>query len=210
MSGGGENSGTDHPLERLIFFSDAVFAIAITLLVIEIHVPTPEDAAAMHGYGNALYHLLPSFAAFVLSFAVIARFWMGHHAAFSQCGRFDKKLLWPNILLLMAIAFMPFATAFLARNLGNVVPAMFYNATLLVTAVFSARLISIATTPDMLRDGADRHEVATYPTRGWAVAIAAALSLALAPFAPGFSQLPLGAIPLFRRLLAKVWGVSLR
>jgi uncharacterized membrane protein len=207
MSDGGQ---TDHPLERLIFFSDAVFAIAITLLVIEIHVPTPEDAAAMGGYGEALYHLLPSFAAFVLSFAVIARFWMGHHAAFSQCGRFDKKLLWPNTLLLMAIAFMPFATAFLARNLGQVASAVFYNATLLVTAVLSATLIGIVTAPDMRREGADVHEIATYPTRGWAVAIAAALSLALGPFAPVYSQVPLASIPLLRKLLARLWGVSLR
>ena len=208
MSAGGD--ATDHPLERLVFFSDAVFAIAITLLVIEIHVPSPADAAAQGGYGNALYHLVPSFAAFVLSFAVIARFWMGHHAAFSQCGRFDKRLLWPNTLLLMAVAFMPFATAFLARNLGNVAPAVFYNATLLVTAIFSARLISIATAPDMRRDGADLHEIATYPTRGWAVALAAALSLAVAPFAPVFSQVPLAAIPLIRRVLARIWHVSPR
>jgi uncharacterized membrane protein len=207
MSDGGN---TDHPLERLIFFSDAVFAIAITLLVIEIHVPTPADAVADGGYANALYLLSPSFAAFVLSFAVIARFWMGHHAAFSQCGRFDRKLLWPNTLLLMAIAFMPFATAFLARNLGNVAPAIFYNATLLVTAILSARLIGIVTAPDMRRTDADLHEIATYPTRGWAVAIAAALSLALAPFAPAFSQAPLAAIPLIRRLLAKYWNVSPR
>lgn len=201
---------TDHPLERLIFFSDAVFAIAITLLVIEIHVPTPEDAAAAGGYGPVLIHLLPSFAAFILSFAVIARFWMGHHAAFSQCGRFDKRLLWPNTLLLMAIAFMPFATAFLARNLGQIASAVFYNATLLVTAILSAVLIGIATAPDMRRADADRHEIATFPTRGWAVVIAAALSLVLAPFAPAFSQIPLAAIPLLRRLLARVWHVSLR
>jgi uncharacterized membrane protein len=201
---------TDHPLERLIFFSDAVFAIAITLLVIEIHVPTPGDAAAAGGYGPVLVHLLPSFAAFILSFAVIARFWMGHHAAFSQCGRFDKRLLWPNTLLLMAIAFMPFATAFLARNLGQVASAVFYNATLLVTAILSAVLIGIATAPDMHRTDADRHEIATFPTRGWAVVIAAALSLALAPFAPAFSQIPLAAIPLLRRLLARVWHVSPR
>ena len=208
MDGGGHQ--TDHPLERLIFFSDAVFAIAITLLVIEIHVPTPADAAAAGGYGAALLHLLPSFAAFVLSFIVIARFWMQHHAAFSQCGRYDKALLWPNTLLLMVIAFMPFATAFLARNLGEVAPAILYNATLLATGALSTWLISLATSPALLRTGADAHEVAMLPTRGWAVTIAAMLSLALAPFAAAYSQLPLATIPLWRRMLAKRWDVSLR
>ena len=208
MREGGQQ--TDHPLERLIFFSDAVFAIAITLLVIEIHVPTREAAAVAGGYGPALLHLGPSFFGFGVSFLVIARFWMGHHAAFSQCGHFDSRLLWPNTLLLMAIAFMPFATAFMAQNLGTLVPTLFYNGVLLVTAILSTNVIRIVTQPGMLRADADQAVVARFPTMGWAVALGAATALALTPLAPQFSQIGLLTIPLWRLLLQSIWHVSPR
>jgi uncharacterized membrane protein len=94
---------------RLEAFSDGVFAIAITLLVLEIKVPPPGTAL-----GAELLHLWPSYLAYVVSFLVIGAIWLNHHAMFQHIVRVDGMLLLFNILHLMPIAFLPFPTAVLA------------------------------------------------------------------------------------------------
>ena len=140
-----EDTSGDLSLDRLVFFSDAVFAIAITLLVLEIRIPHLGRGQPNVAYWQALLDLVPSFFAFALSFLVIGRFWMGHHERYAALDRFDARLLWPNTLYLMAIAFMPFSTAFLGANLGNFVPALVYNVTMVVLgllAMWVARRVS--------------------------------------------------------------------
>jgi uncharacterized membrane protein len=193
----------DHLLERLVFFSDAVFAIAITLLVIEIHVPELPHDRPVAEYWEALAHLLPSFAGFCLSFLVIARFWMTHHAAFAHAPQFEPRLMWPNIQLLMAVAFMPFATAFLTKNLGEVVPTLVYNATLVAASALSIRLVRIATS---LGDGSawsNPAELTFLRTRGLAILVASVLALLLGLWVPIISQLALATVPLWLRLLRR-------
>jgi uncharacterized membrane protein len=195
----------DHPLERLIFFSDAVFAIAITLLVIEIHVPDLTGDAE-HAL-EELRHLLPSFFGFALSFLVIGRFWIGHHNAMSHVAAYSPRLLWPNLFLLMAIAFMPFATAFMAQNIGQLVPTVFYNLTLLVTALLSWRLVTLSTS--MWGANADADQILLMRTRGKGVVLGACSALLLSWATPIFSQMALATIPLWQMLLARrARGVS--
>jgi len=95
---------------RLEAFSDGVFAIAITLLVLEIKVPTGEALAL------GLLHLWPSYLAYAISFIVIGAIWINHHAMFDWIVRADQKLLLLNTLHLMFIAFLPFPTAVLPRR----------------------------------------------------------------------------------------------
>jgi uncharacterized membrane protein len=94
---------------RLEAFSDGVFAIAITLLVLEIKVPTGDSLAL------GLLHLWPSYLAYVISFIVIGAIGINHHAMFKWIVRVDQKLLLLNTLHLMFIAFLPFPTAVLAE-----------------------------------------------------------------------------------------------
>ncbi|MCU0729112.1 MAG: TMEM175 family protein [Sphingopyxis sp.] len=201
----GKHSGgapTDHPLERLVFFSDAVFAIAITLLIIEIEVPALErgsNAVAWHEFLG----LWPSFFAFVLSFLVIGRFWIGHHTAFSQIDHYDGRLAWPNLLLLMAIAFMPFSTAFLAKNLGQFVPTLVYNLTLLVTAMLSRWVIGLATAPPLVRGDHDPAVPRLLRARGEGTMLGAATAVAFTFVTPIFSQIALITIPLWQHLLIR-------
>ena len=196
-----KKDGTDHPLERLVFFSDAVFAIAITLLVIEIEIPHLDGNTATAW--TALWHLAPSFFGFVLSFLVIGRFWIGHHNAFTMIDHYDGRLAWPNMLLLMLIALMPFATAFMSANLGQLVPTLFYNLVLLATACLSRWVIGIGTSPDLLRAGADPAVIALLRARGMGVVLGALTAVAVTFVSPQFSQIALATIPLWQRLLNK-------
>ena len=110
-------------LERLTFFSDAVFAIAITLLIIEVHVPhvgAIDDAS----YWQALGELRGSLLGFMLSFLVIGLLWMAHHRVFGLLHDYSPKIMWPNLLLLMTVAFMPFATALMSSNPRARVPEL--------------------------------------------------------------------------------------
>jgi len=195
---------SDHALERLVFFSDAVFAIAITLLVIEIHVPHLEPGESDRAFLIALVELIPNFVGYAVSFGVIAAFWAGHHRAFCLAGRFDGRVVFWNFLLLAAIAFMPFVTAFMSAHPGVRVPALVYWGWLLLTALINLRVNAMATGPRMLGDGVAAEEAAAVPRRSRSVALAAATALVVAMFAPIFSPLGMATVPLWRRLLDRM------
>jgi TMEM175 potassium channel family protein len=121
---------------RLEAFSDGVFAIAITLLVLEITVPHVTD----EGLASALGDEWASFFGFGLSFITIGIMWINHHALFRDVERVDHVLLVLNLLLLLGISFVPFATAVLAENLNEsdprLVATLLYAGTFTTTAVF--------------------------------------------------------------------------
>ncbi|GAA3618896.1 TMEM175 family protein [Microlunatus ginsengisoli] len=98
--------------ERIAFFSDAVFAIAMTLLVLELHVPEVEG----DGLGTALIALVPSYLAFLLSFAVLGTAWLAHHRKLAVIERFDPMLPRLNLLVLLMVASLPLPTALIARS----------------------------------------------------------------------------------------------
>ena len=100
---------------RLEAFSDGVFAIAITLLVLELHVPDVERGRLWHG----LVDEWPQFAAYLSSFFVIGIMWVNHHSMFKQIRRTDRKLLFLNLLLLLWTALLPFPTGLISRHLGD-------------------------------------------------------------------------------------------
>jgi TMEM175 potassium channel family protein len=112
-------------LDRLIFFSDAVFAIAITVLVLDIHLPAGGDTADNRQLLLMLTGLWPKYFAYILSFWVIGLYWISHHRKFLIIKRFDNRLLRLNLLLLMVIAFIPFPTAVMSEN-GNRTATIFY------------------------------------------------------------------------------------
>ncbi len=130
-------------LERLTFFSDAVFAIAMTLLVIEVRLPELH-AVTDRSLAQALVDLLPNYIGFVISFLVIGRFWMGHHRLMAMIDAADPALVRANLLLLMAIAFMPFPTAVLSDYSLLRVAIGFYTAYLMVVGIANVRVIRVA------------------------------------------------------------------
>jgi uncharacterized membrane protein len=98
---------------RLEAFSDGVFAVAITLLVLEINVPGGEDL--WHDLGQEW----PSFAAFFVSFWVIGIIWVNHHGVFDHLKSATRGVLYLNLLVLMTVVFIPFSTALLAEHLKS-------------------------------------------------------------------------------------------
>lgn len=123
-------------LERFVFFSDAVFAIAITLLALEIRLPESEAFLSNDRLLQALLSLWPKYLSFVLSFVVVGLFWMTHHRKYRFIRRYDGVLLWLNLLLMMCIAFLPFPTAVLSEY-GNRTATIFYALTISVTGLVS-------------------------------------------------------------------------
>jgi uncharacterized membrane protein len=120
---------------RVEAFSDGVFAIAITLLVLNLKVPS---GSAGH-LGEALAAQWPTYAAFLLSFAFIGIMWVNHHRLFNHIRRSDNGLLFLNLLLLLGITVVPFPTALLAAHYGTAnrtVAAAVFNGTYVVLAVF--------------------------------------------------------------------------
>lgn len=188
----------DHSLERMVFFSDAVFAIAITLLIIEVHPPHLPSGSPWQAYVDALSQLLPNFIGFFVSFFVIGAFWAGHHRAFGLAGGYSERLIGPNLALLCAIVFLPFSTAFMSANAGKVVPSVFYAVTLIVSGLLSLRVTRLATMPGVVREDVPRIEIAIARNRGIGVVLGALLSLGIAFIDARFSQAGLLTIPLFQ------------
>jgi uncharacterized membrane protein len=142
---------------RVEAFSDGVFAIAITLLILTIEPPNSGEQL-----GHELLRLWPSYLAYAVSFLTIGIMWVNHHTLFRHFERVDRPLLLLNILLLMLIAFVPFPTrvaAEFARSADDRrAAALLYGTTLTITAIcFFATWIYGSTR--LLRADADRREV---------------------------------------------------
>jgi uncharacterized membrane protein len=104
---------------RVLAFSDGLFAIAMTLLVVGISVPVLQDADSVGDLADALNDRGEEFISFAISFAVIGRYWLAHHALFSLLKAFDRGFVGFNLLYLGFIAFLPFPTALLGEYFDN-------------------------------------------------------------------------------------------
>jgi uncharacterized membrane protein len=134
---------------RIEAFSDGMFAIAITLLILEVKVPVPAEGHLPQG----LLKQWPSYLAFVLSFVYIGVMWMNHHRMFTHIRRSNDTLLVLNLLLLLGVTAVPFPTAVLAANLGTAdqkTAAVFYNAVFIVIAIFFNVLWRYAVSHELL------------------------------------------------------------
>lgn len=126
---------TEFQLERLILFTDAVFAIAITLLAIEIKIPEFEGRPSDHQVWEHLVELIPKFIGFLTGFAVIALYWVAHHRIFRFLRNYDQKLLWLNLLFLLSIVLMPFSSGLFSSYATVRAPFTFYACNIIATAL---------------------------------------------------------------------------
>jgi uncharacterized membrane protein len=146
--------------DRLIFFSDAVIAIAITVLVLELHVPELSPDQAQHELFSRLLDMGPRFSGYLTSFVVIGLYWLGHHRLFRYIVRYDTGLLLLNLLFLLTVAFLPFPTAVLSTYEYTRVAVVFYTLSLSVCGVVLGLLWWYATAGRRLVDaGLDRRMI---------------------------------------------------
>jgi uncharacterized membrane protein len=146
---------------RIINLSDGVFAIAITLLILDIQVPNLPENLVTSELPGQLLALWPKYLGYFLSFVSISIFWMIHHSIFRPIRAYDRNLLYLNFLFLMLVAFLPFPTALLGEYGDHQLPVAIYAATLatgrlLLTAIHwystrNERLLEEAQDPATVR-----------------------------------------------------------
>lgn len=192
--------------ERIVFFSDAVFAIVITLLVLPLTAEfevTDETVTFAH----ELLELWPKILTFVISFLVIGQFWMVHHKLFGRIVRFDHTLLVLNLIFLLTVSFMPFPAAVIGAFDINEdpLPMAFYAASLTATSLMLTVLWLVArrrglVNPSITKNFADDVTAGAITTgAGFAISIGAAF---ISPLAALFCWLLL--IPIARRLVSRL------
>jgi uncharacterized membrane protein len=119
--------GTD----RLVTLTDGVFAIAMTILVLELGVPAAERTLSDGELGEMLLEMWPEFLIYGLSFLVLGMFWMMHHAIFDSVLHYDFALQWLNIAFLLFAALIPFSTALFGEHGANQVTSLVYGLNML-------------------------------------------------------------------------------
>ena len=193
---------TQFQVDRLAFFSDAVFAIAITLLALNIHAPAitggePDE----HELLLALAGMIPHVVGFVVSFLVIGNYWRAHHRLFRWVRGYTPALVTINLILLLCVSFIPAPTAFYSDFSAHRVPLIFYAGSLSAVGVMNSllwrylirhrELLDPAAPPLELRVGAGRSLVIP-------VVCTAAISLSF--YNPWMARLALLTIPVWTRL----------
>lgn len=155
---------TEKGTARVEAFSDGVFAIAITLLILEIHVPKLPAGATNPVLFQALAELWPSYLSFLLSFVVILMMWINHHELLRLVRRVDNPFLFANGFLLLMVTFVPFPTAVLAQYLGSAAPnaavVLYCGTFLLISIAYSLLLESVVRNRRLLRPEIDDQDVA--------------------------------------------------
>ena len=172
---------------RLEAFSDGVFAIAITLLVLDIHVPAPHPGSDLAGELGAQW---PSYAAYVVSFLTIGIIWINHHAMIRRLREVDHGILTWNLLLLLCVGLLPFTTALMAAYLkegeGESLAAAIYSGSFLLMAFAFAgtqRDILLAK-PHLLVAPLDERQRRSILARAVVGSVPYLLATVLAPISP--------------------------
>jgi uncharacterized membrane protein len=192
-------------LDRIVFFSDAVFAIAITILVLDIRVP---DSLSPTELPAEVLSLWPKYLSYVISFLVLAIYWQAHHRVFKPIRGYDGTLLWLNFLFLMAVAFLPFPTSLLGEYGGQQVSVAVYATNAAVASLLLSAISWYAVSGHRLvAEDLDEEEARLRWLQGLAVPVVFLASIGvsfLSPMAAMYSWLLLAVTdPLVRRLRSR-------
>lgn len=192
--------------ERILFFSDAVFAIAITLLVLEIKVPHLEHGAWNEASIRAtLFGLLPKFIGFIFSFFVIGLMWIEHHRIFRFIGSYDMGLIWRNLIFLLFVAFIPFPTAMFSEYFTSQTAFILYVLAFGLAALSKLWIwrYAVARRDQLIVAEVDNDTIHEISRRSWAVPIVCGLAIALSFITVAFGGIVFPLIPLVASLLGR-------
>lgn len=135
----------------MLAFSDGLFAIAMTLLIVSVTVPHIADDDSIHDLADALNDLSPAFVSFFISFAVIGRYWLAHHQFISLLDAMDQAFIGLNLIYLAFIAFLPFPTALLGEYFSNPLSVVIYAVAVGIVSAMEVVLFRHAYRDDLLR-----------------------------------------------------------
>jgi uncharacterized membrane protein len=174
---------TGRDRDRIVNLSDGVFAIAITLLILDIRVPNiPENMVSSQLLG-ALLSLWPKYLGYILSFVGISAFWLIHHSIFRPIRSYDRILLYLNFLFLMVVAFVPFPTSLLGEYGDHQLPVAIYAATLAVGRLLLTAIHWYSTRNDrLLGEPQDPATVRFFLIRGLTIPVIFLLSIVISFF----------------------------
>ena len=183
-----------HDPTRVLALSDGVFAIIITLLVLDVHVPELEPGQSLN---QALAEVRPSLTAFVISFVLAGMYWVGHRDVFALIRRTDRGLVWLNILYLLPLCLLPFGASLLGRFDQEPRALRIYGGLLVAVALMRTVIwLYVSSRPHLLRERVDRRQrraglaLATFP------GLVYLLATLLAGTLPGVSLAIYAGIPL--------------
>lgn len=191
-----KNSTDTITINRIEAFSDAVIAIIMTLLVLELKVPQLDHSATTMEQLDALMHLAPEFLSFAMSFLVIAIFWVNHHSFFNSIRKVDSKILWLNNFLLFWLCFIPFPTAWLGENINNQIAVILYAFTLMMSALVFQLAVGHAYKKGMFKEHISTGELERRSRRSYPAIILYAVAIPLALVHPYISIAIFISLPL--------------
>lgn len=194
-----------HRIEGL---TDGIFAVAMTLLVIELKLGEHGAITTAEQLQHALVALLPKGLAWIISFFVLAFFWLGHHRLFQHVRHVDARMLWANIAMLCAASLMPFSSALVGEHAGAFVSQCFYAGNMIVlSATALAMLIIARRSPVLLTAPLSNAVFVGSRFRIVSLIAISAVAIVIASFAPAFATIVFALMPLVghisRRLAVK-------
>ena len=170
----------DAPVERLVFFSDAAVAIALTLLILPLMDGVGEAARAGDTTSDYLSENLAGLGAFTLSFVLIARFWRAHHQLFAGVEREPRGLFWLNMAWLLAVVFLPVATATTGALPTDAAQLCLYQGTMiLISALMLAMAVLLKKHPETWAEGTQISSARIRGSVGFTALLVVSLALAL-------------------------------
>jgi uncharacterized membrane protein len=170
-------------LDRIVTFSDGVFAIAITLLVLNIETPEIPANLVAEELPGRLLDLWPKFLSYVISFLVILTYWIAHHSIFSSTKGYDRKLIWLNSLFLMCVAFLPFPASLFGEYGDQPLVVAIYAGSLAITRLLLTAVWWYASSGRRLVDrDLDERTIKAYRLRGLAIPLIFLLSIFISFF----------------------------
>lgn len=192
-------------LDRLIFFSDAVFAIAITILIIDVKVPDLQRPVTEAALIHSLVNLLPKFTGFLLSFFLIGLYWTIHHRLFGYVKAHSVPLLWINLVFLLGIVVLPFTTSFYSEYVSTLLktPIILYSLNICYIGILSYLLHNYVTHPGRkMVEGMSRLTAKYYALRALTIPVIFGLIILVSLFNPLFALFIPPLVPLM------IWGIS--
>ena len=174
---------TGRDRDRIVNLSDGVFAIAITLLILDIRVPDIPENMVSSQLPGALLSLWPKYLGYILSFVGISTFWIIHHSIFRTIRSYNRIILYLNLLFLMVVAFVPFPTSLLGEYGNHQLPVAIYAATLAVGRLLLTAIHWYSTRNDRLLDEPqDSATVRFFLIRGLTIPVIFLLSIVISFF----------------------------